>query len=66
MCTYVCVCVCVCARIRAEFRGAHDTESVTICNAVLETEMICCHVHKISNRRLFSLFNKRTRYRPVL
>ncbi len=29
-------------------------------------EITCCRVNKINNIRLFSLFNKRTRYRPVL
>ncbi len=51
MCSLVCVCVCVkrgCARP---------------CNVNVEKEMTCRRVNKINNIRLFSLFNKRTRYR---
>ncbi len=64
----VCVCVCVCARVCAHASGgtplcayrAHE------CNVTLETEITCRRVNKTNNVRQFSLFNKRTRYRPVL
>ncbi len=45
------------------YRGCVHTESV---NVTLETEITCRRVNKTNNVRLFNLFNKRTRYRPVL
>ncbi len=59
---YVCVCVCVC--IGAELRCARYRARE--CNVTLETEITCRHVNKTNSVRLFGLFNKRTRYRPVL
>ncbi len=55
MLTCVCVCVCVCEA------GLCAIQRARPCN--VEKEMTCRRVNKINNIRLFSLFNKRTRYR---
>ncbi len=63
-CVQVCerVCVCVCAS--GLNSAVCDTERE--CNVTLEKEMTCRRVNKTNNIRLFGLFNKRTRYRPVI
>ncbi len=66
MCSLVCartfVCVCVCAN----WGGTPLCAIQRARPCKVETEMTCRRVNKINNIRLFSLFNKRTRYRPVL
>ncbi len=70
LCVCVCVCVCVracvhtivCVRTGAELRCARYRAQP----CKLETEMTCRRVNKINNIRLFSLFDEKTRYRPVL
>ncbi len=68
VCVCVCVCeltcVCVCARA---YRGRTPLCAYRACECnVTETEITRRCVNKTNNVRLFSLFNKRTRYRPVL
>ncbi len=61
--TFVCVCVCVCAHRGGTPLCAYRARE---CNVTLETEITCRRVNKANSVRLFGLFNKRTRYRPVL
>ncbi len=63
VCARTFVCACVCVHRGRTLLCAYRARK---CNVTLETEITCRSVNKINNVRLFSLFNKRTRYIPVL